>query len=49
MAAIRAAAPSYGVFGGSFLKQFTGDPSADETWIDTISPIKIYQRQKTEK
>jgi acetyl esterase len=40
MSAIKAAAPSYGVFGGDFLKHYSDDPSADDTWKDAISPIK---------
>lgn len=40
MSAIKAAAPSYGVFGGDFLKHYSDDPSADEAWRDAISPIK---------
>src|SRR5690606_6428911 len=32
MAAIQAAAPSYGVFGGDFLNHYSEDPAADETW-----------------
>ena len=40
MSAIKAAAPSYGVFGGDFLKHYSDDPKADETWKDAISPIK---------
>ncbi len=40
MSAIKAAAPSYGVFGGDFLNHYSDDPSADGTWKDAISPIK---------
>ena len=39
MSAIKAAAPSYGVFGGDFLKHYSDDPSAGDTWKDAISPI----------
>ena len=37
--AIKAAAPSYGVFGGPFLNHYSEDPKADDTWRDAISPI----------
>lgn len=40
LAAIKAAAPSYGVFGGRFLNHYSEDPAADDTWRDAISPIK---------
>ncbi len=39
MAAIQAAAPSYGVFGGDFLNHYSEDPAADETWQAAIAPI----------
>lgn len=39
MTAIRAAAPSYGVFGGNLLNNYTDDPAADDTWKDAIAPI----------
>jgi len=39
MAAIRAAAPSYGVFGGPLLSHHADDPAADSTWTAAISPI----------
>lgn len=39
MASIKAAAPSYGVFGGALLQHYSDNPSADETWKDAISPI----------
>jgi acetyl esterase len=39
MASIKAAAPSYGVFGGALLKHYSDDPSADDTWKEAISPI----------
>ena len=35
--AVRAAAPSYGVFGGSLLQKYAGD-QGDESWLDAISP-----------
>jgi acetyl esterase len=37
--AIKAAAPSYGVFGGPLLKHYAEDPAADASWIAAISPI----------
>jgi acetyl esterase/lipase len=37
--AIRAAAPSYGVFGGDMLNPYSDDPAADDSWRDAISPI----------
>ena len=39
LAAIKAAAPSYGVFGGRFLNHYSEDPVADDTWKEAISPI----------
>lgn len=39
MAAIKAAAPSYGVFGGNLLNHYSDDPSADDTWKDGIAPL----------
>ncbi len=43
-AAIQAAAPSYGVFGGNFLNHFSEDPAADATWQAAISPINHIPR-----
>jgi acetyl esterase/lipase len=40
LASIKAAAPSYGVFGGPFLNHYSEDPAADDTWKAAISPIK---------
>ncbi|MBN2481566.1 MAG: alpha/beta hydrolase [Bacteroidales bacterium] len=37
MSAIKAAAPSYGVFAG--LNTYTDDPAADSTWTQAVSPI----------
>lgn len=37
--AIKAAAPSYGVFGGSLLSHYSENPRADDTWKTAISPI----------
>lgn len=39
LAAIRAAAPSYGVFGGPLLRHHADDLAADDTWTVAISPI----------
>ena len=39
MAAIQAAAPSYGVFGGDMLNHFSSDPKADDTWKAGIAPL----------
>ncbi len=38
LAAIKAAAPSYGVFGGPFLNHYSDDPAADDSWKAAISP-----------
>jgi dienelactone hydrolase len=40
MAAIKAAAPSYGVFDGNLLNHYADDPAADDTWKTAVSPIK---------
>ena len=39
MASIKAAAPSYGVFGGNLLNTYSDDPSADNTWKEAIAPL----------
>lgn len=39
LASIKAAAPSYGVFGGSLLRHYSDDPSANDSWKDAIAPI----------
>ncbi|MFH0842925.1 MAG: alpha/beta hydrolase, partial [Bacteroidota bacterium] len=39
MASIKAAAPSYGVFGGQLLNHYSEDPAADDTWKDGIAPL----------
>lgn len=39
MSAIKAAAPSYGVFGGKLLNHHSDDPAADITWKTAVSPI----------
>lgn len=37
--AIKATAPSYGVFSGPFLKHHAIDPAADDTWTEAITPL----------
>jgi acetyl esterase/lipase len=39
LSAIKAAAPSYGVFGGSLLNTYSDDPAADASWKDAIAPL----------
>ena len=39
MAAIKAAAPSYGVFGTEMLNTYSDDPAADSTWTMAIAPL----------
>lgn len=39
MAAVKAAAPSYGVFSGNLLNTYSDDPNTDETWKDAIAPM----------
>jgi acetyl esterase len=39
MASIKAAAPSYGVFGGNLLSHYSDDPAANDTWKDAVAPI----------
>lgn len=39
MNSIKAAAPSYGVFGGKLLNHYSTDPAADVAWTEAISPI----------
>jgi acetyl esterase/lipase len=38
LTSIKAAAPSYGVFGGSLLNHYSEDPAADDTWKEAIAP-----------
>jgi acetyl esterase len=38
MAAIQAAAPSYGVFGGALLNHYSDDPAATDLWKDAVAP-----------
>jgi acetyl esterase len=39
MASIKAAAPSYGVFGGNLLNVYTDDPAYNDTWKSGIAPL----------
>jgi acetyl esterase/lipase len=39
MASIKAAAPSYGVFGGNLLNHYSDDPTADDSWKEGIAPL----------
>ncbi len=39
MAAIKGAAPSYGVFGARMLNHYSDDPAADSTWTMAIAPL----------
>jgi acetyl esterase len=39
LAAIKGAAPSYGVFGGPFLNHYSEDPAANDEWKAAISPV----------
>jgi acetyl esterase/lipase len=39
MTAIKAAAPSYGVFGGKLLNHNSDDPAANDTWKEAIAPL----------
>ncbi len=36
---IKAAAPSYGVFGGNLLNHYSEDPAANASWKDAIAPV----------
>ena len=38
-AAIKAAAPSYGVFSAASLSTYSEDPAADTTWKEAIAPL----------
>lgn len=40
VAAIKAAAPSYGVFRPARLNLYTDDPAADESWKDAVAPLQ---------
>jgi acetyl esterase len=39
MTSIKAAAPSYGVFGGNFLNHYSEDPAANDSWKEAIAPL----------
>jgi acetyl esterase/lipase len=39
MAAIKAAAPSYGVFGSDLLNHYSEDPKANDSWKEAIAPL----------
>ncbi|WP_319231495.1 alpha/beta hydrolase [Draconibacterium orientale] len=39
MAAIKAAAPSYGVFGSDRLNHYSEDPKANDSWKEAIAPL----------
>ncbi len=39
LASIKAAAPSYGVFGGRLLNHYSEDPVANDTWKEAIAPL----------
>ena len=39
MASIKAAAPSYGVFGGNLLNVYSDDPAANDSWKAAIAPL----------
>lgn len=39
MAAIKAAAPSYGVFGSHRLNHYSEDPKANDTWKEAVAPL----------
>jgi acetyl esterase/lipase len=40
LAAIKGAAPSYGVFGAARLNAYANDPAADDTWKAAIAPLQ---------
>jgi acetyl esterase len=40
MSAIKAAAPSYGIFSPARLNPYTDDPSADDSWKQAIAPLQ---------
>jgi acetyl esterase/lipase len=39
MVSLKAAAPSYGVFGGNLLNHYSDNPAADDTWKNAVAPI----------
>ena len=38
---LKAAAPSYGVFGGKLLNHFSENPAADDSWKEAVAPINF--------
>jgi acetyl esterase/lipase len=40
LVAIKASAPSYGVFDGPFLSHYSDDPAADDGWKAAIAPLR---------
>jgi acetyl esterase len=44
MKAIKAAAPSYGVFGAANLNAYSNDPAADQSWKEAIAPLSHIPR-----
>jgi acetyl esterase len=39
LAAIKGAAPSYGVFSGRLLNHYSDDPAADASWTNAVTPL----------
>jgi acetyl esterase len=39
MSSIKAAAPSYGVFGSALLNHYSNDPAANDSWKEGIAPL----------
>ncbi len=39
MSAVKAAAPSYGVFSATILNHYSDDPAADNSWKEAIAPL----------
>jgi acetyl esterase len=44
LAAVKGAAPSYGVFDGPFLNHYSEDPAANDSWKAAISPARHIPR-----
>ncbi len=42
--AIKAAAPSYGVFGAALLNAYSDDPAPDQSWKEAIAPLSHIPR-----
>ena len=49
MAAIKAAAPSYGVFGSDRLSHYSEDPKANNSWKEAIAPLSNIPMQRNVK